>query len=86
MVLWYDSNYKCKSKWRNGVCILSIHDLAFVIKSNYFVANKFLLDYDPIGYQCMEEWFEMKVKYKPFIQMYEFCDLLKLYSSISKCP
>ena len=81
---WGDIN--CPSIWRNYICILSIHDLDALVKSNHFMANKFMLDYDPLAFQCMEEWIQKKIDNKLIIQMDIYCEYLKKYSSISKCP
>ena len=51
--------YPCKGKSRNSICVLSIHDLPYLIKINNFVADKFLLDDDPIAYQ----WYQLLLSF-----------------------
>jgi hypothetical protein len=66
--------------------MLSIEDLPYLITLNHFVANKFLLDSEPIAYQCLEEWYEYKRINKPFVNMYDYCQLIKKHSTITNCP
>ncbi len=58
----WDSEYDCKGYWRNSICVLSIEDMPKIIEKPHFLVNKFLLEFDPISYQCMEEWLEERVK------------------------
>ncbi|RNA04867.1 N-acetyllactosaminide beta-1-6-N-acetylglucosaminyl-transferase isoform X2 [Brachionus plicatilis] len=54
-IIWKSSKYKCQGFYRHAICIYSVGDLAFLNKRKNLFANKFLISYDPISYQCMEE-------------------------------
>ncbi len=71
--------------WRNQVCIFSLEDLPDIVHKNHFIANKFLLEYDPISYQCMEELLDYKVKEKPIINMNFYCQFISKNSFLTKC-
>ncbi len=54
--------------------------------NNHFLANKFLIDYDPITYQCMEELYLDRVKnQRQFLNLQDYCDTIKMRSDITKC-
>ena len=83
----FRQKYKeCNGKIRNGMCIFSIGDLFHLANlKNYFFVNKFLLDYDPITYQCMEElYFDRAKNQRQIIDMKEYCAVLKKFS-LKKC-
>lgn len=82
---WYEE-YECKGMWRNGVCVLSIYDLPEMLNRHNWIVNKFLLDYDPIAYQCMEELYREREENNPSVNMYFYCNWIKPHSLISKCP
>jgi hypothetical protein len=58
----WESIHECKGIWRNQVCVFSIEDLPKIKEAKEFIVNKFLLDFDPIAYQCMEEFYYSKTK------------------------
>ncbi len=35
---------------------VSLADLPELIQKPHFAANKLMLDYDPLAYQCQEDW------------------------------
>ena len=47
--------------------MLSINDLPFVFSLNHFLINKFILNLEPVTYQCLEEFYEYKLRNKPKI-------------------
>jgi hypothetical protein len=65
--------------------MLSVQDLPFVFSLNHFIVNKFMLNIEPVTYQCLEEFYEYKVKNKPIINNDIYCSVLKKYSNISLC-
>jgi hypothetical protein len=81
----WDGDYDCKGIDRNGLCVFSIGDLPILISSPKFVINKFLLSFDPLSYQCIEEWYEHQVETKPIIDMNYYCKFIKTHSKISEC-
>ena len=84
----WGGEYKCKGMWRHGVCILSIRDLPFLTSRPHFFVNKFLLDYDPVSYQCMEEWLDEKnlaYKNNSHVNLFDICEFLADHSTLTKC-
>lgn len=51
---------KCHGKWRHGVCVYGISDLPVLIKHKALFANKFLLEFEPLAYECMEALIEQQ--------------------------
>lgn len=82
---WY-TEYECKGRWRHGVCVFSIDDLPEMINRRHFFVNKFLLEYDPISYQCMEEWFLERQRMNLTVNVFFYCSWIKAHSRIAKCP
>ena len=80
---WIYGKPICKGKVLNDICIPSIGDLPFLVNlGNHFFANKFLLNYDPITYQCMEELYFKRAKNQTLIvDKYPYCAILKKYSN-----
>ena len=85
-ISWHDQKHGCRGKWQRSICIFSIFDLPLVASRDQFIANKFSLGYDPLAYQCMEEWLADKVVKKPSINMYNYCKLKNKYSNLVNCP
>lgn len=81
----WGGEYKCKGKWRHGVCIFSIEDLPEMINRNHFAVNKFLLDYDPISYQCMEEWYLKREKLNYPMNIFFYCNFLSNHLKYLNC-
>jgi hypothetical protein len=84
-------DYDCKGIWRRSICVFGIEDLPFITRKKHFIVNKFLLEYDPIAYQCMEEWFAEKKKKNsslgtPLIDVSFYCKFIKAHSKIAYCP
>ena len=79
-------DFGCRGKWQRLICIFSIGDLPLVVNQPHLIANKFSLEFDPIAYQCMEEWLEEKVVEKPTINMFDYCQLKTKYSDFANCP
>jgi hypothetical protein len=71
----------------HGVCIFSLRDLSLLITRHEFFANKFILDYDPIAYQCMEEWIFKQSKSQLTIKTLDYCNnpILKIYNKDYYC-
>jgi hypothetical protein len=65
--------------------MLSVNDLPFIFSLNHFIVNKFILDKEPVTYQCLEEWYDFKLRNKPVINNQIYCNVLKKYSNISLC-
>ena len=55
------SLYKCKGIFIHEVCIYSVRDLPDLINVHRFILNKLRLDFDPIAYQCFENWYQKRV-------------------------
>ena len=53
-IIWYEDIYECYGSIIRSICIFSLRDLQFLITRREFFANKFILEENPIVYQCME--------------------------------
>ncbi|CAF0750780.1 unnamed protein product [Brachionus calyciflorus] len=54
---------KCNGIYRHHICVFSLGDLTNLIKSKKFFVNKLMLEYDPLAYQCMEQWIDTRVRH-----------------------
>ena len=85
----WGGEYIGKGKWRNGVCVLSVRDLPYLTTRPHFYANKFLLDSDPIAYECMEEWLEDKTranfKHNQMVNLFYICQFISDHSTLADC-
>ncbi len=63
-------------KIRHYNCVFSLEDLPQVTHQLDFFANKFLLKYDPLAYQCMEEWLDNKISTKQTVDIINYCRLV----------
>jgi len=80
-------SYNCKGEFRHNICVFSIGDLPELVTRNEFFLNKFLLEYDPISYQCFEEWLNNKVSVHQTVNIVNYCRLIFVlpYSVHSSC-
>lgn len=67
--------------------MFSLHDLPSLATKPHFFANKFLLAYDPLSYQCMEDWYLAKARqeFSMYINLKPYCDLHKKRSTLIDC-
>jgi hypothetical protein len=72
----WKNSYKCMGQLRHNICVFSLEDLPELVTRNEFFANKFLLSFDPISYQCMEEWVSNKVSTNQVINIIHYCRLI----------
>ncbi|CAF0812376.1 unnamed protein product [Brachionus calyciflorus] len=72
----WKNSYKCMGELRHNLCVFSIEDLPELVTRNEFFLNKFLLQYDPISYQCMEEWLNSKISLYQTVNIINYCRLL----------
>lgn len=68
--------YKCKGELRHNICVFSLEDIPELVTRNEFFANKFLLEYDPLTYQCVEEWLKNKISLHQTINVIHYCRLM----------
>jgi hypothetical protein len=80
-------NTNCHSFWRNQICVMSVYDLLLLSNRHEYFANKFILSYDPVVYQCMEEWYDARVEmtYATSLNLSVYCEQIKRHSSIANC-
>lgn len=50
-----------------------MRDLVHVVSRPEFIANKFKLNYNPIGFQCMEEWYLKRALQNVSIKTSDYC-------------
>ena len=67
--------YECMGTLRHNICVFSLADVPTLAHRLEFFANKFLLDYDPLAYQCMEEWLDSKVSLTQTVDVLNYCRL-----------
>lgn len=76
----------CYSSWRSDICMLSIYNLPLLGQVPHFFANKFLLDYDPIGFRCMEEWYANRTRMSAesllIVDMEYYCNFIRKRSTL----
>ncbi len=65
----------------------SVYDLPLVARRPEYFANKFMLSYDPVAYQCLEEWYDTRVKLDDVIptDLNYYCEFIKPYSTRVNC-
>jgi hypothetical protein len=80
-------NYECKGIYIHNVCIYSLRDVPELVGRREYFANKFHLQYDPVTYQCMEEWMANKIKKEETIKITDYCRLpfIKDYTQRVEC-
>lgn len=66
-------------------CVFSVDRLPTFLNTNHFIAKIFFLEYDPIAYQCMEEWYFHRENRKPLINMVFYCYWIKRHSTLADC-
>ncbi|CAF0913068.1 unnamed protein product [Brachionus calyciflorus] len=82
---WYPY-YECKGIIRHEMCVFGIRDLPNILKNRTeYLINKFMLNVDPIAYQCMEEWFDEKEKAKSNLNFDFYCNFIKARSKLANC-
>lgn len=82
--IWQQEQPK-KCEFHYAECVYSVDHLPIFLNKNHFIAKKFFLDYDPIAYQCMEEWYFHRENKKPLIKMDFYCDWIKRHSTLADC-
>ncbi len=45
-----------------------------------------MIEYDPISYQCIEEWLDYRVKHIQIINMFSYCKFISRHSLLANCP
>lgn len=78
-------NKTCDQTTRNSNCLISIEDLKYVSKAPNFFAYKLKLEYDPVAYQCLEEWYETKRIERRFLDISKYCNYIYKFSNVTKC-
>lgn len=66
-------------------CQFSINDLPKFLNLNNIVAYAFFIKYDPIAYQCMEEWYRDREDSKQAVNMDFYCNRIKKHSTLANC-
>jgi hypothetical protein len=71
----------------HSVCVFSIRNLPQLVTRPEYFLNKFRLEYDPIAYQCMEEWMNNKIKTQEPLRTMDYCRLpfLEGYTENKDC-
>ena len=56
----------CPSHYiKHGICINGLNSLKIITQRREFSANKFLLNFEPLALDCMEEWYFNRTFAKP---------------------
>ncbi|KAK6169431.1 hypothetical protein SNE40_020488 [Patella caerulea] len=62
---------KCAGRWMRGVCVFGVGDLNSLVSRNELFANKFEMNFQPLGLRCLSEWLYNKtVSPLPFNDYY----------------
>jgi hypothetical protein len=77
----------CEGIKIHSLCIFSYKSLPRLIPRLEYFLNKFRLEYDPIAYQCMEEWINNKTELKETIKIRDYCQLpfIRNYTQYVDC-
>ncbi len=78
-------NKTCDQTTRDSPCMISLGDLKYFTKAPNFLAYKLDLEYDPIAYQCLEEWYETKRMERRPYDISKYCGYIHKFSNITKC-
>ncbi|KAK7484555.1 hypothetical protein BaRGS_00024187 [Batillaria attramentaria] len=54
----------CKGKFVRGVCVFGVGDLPYLTQVPYLFANKFHYGFQPLAYDCLEEWYFLKIHHE----------------------
>ncbi|RNA37405.1 beta-1-3-galactosyl-O-glycosyl-glyco beta-1-6-N-acetylglucosaminyltransferase-like [Brachionus plicatilis] len=84
-VKWKKERKDCNGKFRHAICLFSIEDLPELVLKPHFLVNKLMLEYDPLSYQCMEEWYEYRKGKNFHLNMFFYCKFLQSRSIIANC-
>ncbi|XP_070191917.1 N-acetyllactosaminide beta-1,6-N-acetylglucosaminyl-transferase-like [Littorina saxatilis] len=84
--IWdFYQNHPCAGKFIRNICQLGVGDLPRLTSSPFLIANKFLYDYQPLAYDCLEKWYFDKVRLENLglaesinVSLYENSDIVKL--------
>ena len=74
----------CDGKVKNGSCVYSVQNLALLANKKYFFVDNFLVDQDPISYQCMQELLLTKQRYVNSDSSF-YCNFIQTQSEIAEC-
>ena len=58
--IWKTESEHCDGLWLRFICNLGTGDLYRVQTATEMFVNKLKLEYDPIGFHCIEQWFHNK--------------------------
>ena len=66
---------------------MSVYDLPLLSRRPEYFANKFALSYDPMAYQCVEEWYDTRVDLGDVvpIDLNFYCEFMKTHSTRVNC-
>jgi hypothetical protein len=66
---------------------MSVFDMPLLRRSPEFFADKFILSYDPVAYQCIEEWYNERVEMgdELFLDLNHYCTEMQKHSSLVRC-
>nr|KAG5701523.1 hypothetical protein BaRGS_000919 [Batillaria attramentaria] len=59
--VWDWGAARCGGRFVRGVCQFGLRDIPLLVRARHMVANKFSYDYQPLGYDCIEQWYFHKV-------------------------
>ena len=58
--IWQSESEHCDGMWFRFICNLGTGDLYRLETATELFVNKLKLEYDPIAFHCIEEWFHNK--------------------------
>ena len=55
--VWENVENVCSGKWFRFICNFGVGDLKGLTTARELFANKFRYEFDPLAFNCMEQWY-----------------------------
>jgi hypothetical protein len=69
----WKGKYNCTGFYRHNICVFGTANVPDLIKREEYFINKLMLEFDPIAYQCMEEWFNRRIESNKVVNFFKYC-------------
>ena len=69
---WRDK-YNCSGFYRHNICVFGTGNLPLLTSRWEMFVNKLMLEFDPICYMCMEEWYIKRIHSNEKHDLYGYC-------------
>ncbi|XP_025092038.1 beta-1,3-galactosyl-O-glycosyl-glycoprotein beta-1,6-N-acetylglucosaminyltransferase 3-like [Pomacea canaliculata] len=82
--LWWSSEQNCDGQWVRDICNFGVGDIHRMVGSVFMFANKFSYDFQPQGFDCLEQWYFSRIQREEAtgeldldVQFYRDLDIVK---------